>query len=392
MRKTKIIIFILIISIATIIFFSIRELLNNNLVSLNEDILIDDEYDEEETTSVYWRFEDPDEVAYWVAQKNGDWSDLPLTDVFREKYNEKDGVFGDMQFDKVEYNPYKYDGRDYPFEDYNYLVVTQGKKKTVYVFWLVPDGYDGFNDFEIMNVYQLTDEDGNEIDYREGITEKNFESQMHFLSEGGRREQSVGVTKKFHEKYPFFFVLFEHYSPFRFNPIEFIPEKSSWKKKEAYFVVNSVLECKKRYYKVKFTLDEKNFIDDVEVKSGNEAVYEGTNRYRSDKLLYNNSKWDGLEITNNYIEKFKMKSYNKDILNIDIDYSLDAECIDEPKGCEYLTKHRMKNGETSIYYVKYIMDEKGYVDDIICKKLDYDNIDLKEAAELYKKEHSKNTQ
>ena len=128
----------------------IIESINNSIIS-----------EIEETEERWWRtFDNHNELAYWVAVKNGDWSDLHLTSYFRSKYNEKDGIFGDMQFDKVEYRPY-HDGK-YPFEDFPYLVVTQGKKKTAYSYQLIDDMGDGYNDVEITNIYQLTDEDEKE--------------------------------------------------------------------------------------------------------------------------------------------------------------------------------------------------------------------------------------
>ena len=264
---------------------------------------IDNNKDEIETTERWWRtFEDFHELAYWVAIKNGDWSDLHLTDVFRKKYNEKDGIFGKMQFDKVEYRPY-HDGK-YPFEDFAYLVVTQGKKKTAYTFSLDPDSGDGYNDVMIGSVYTLTDEEGNEIDFREGITEKNFKSQMYSLAWGREDEQCVGVTEKFHSKYLYFLDIFEHYSPLTFNHIEFVPERSSWEKREAYFIVNSQLECKKRYYKVKFTLDNRGYLDDVKVNKVNEEEYDNNERDGGLHIFYLNSNWNGLNLTDNFRKKF----------------------------------------------------------------------------------------
>ena len=37
-----------------------------------------------------------------IAIKDGNWSNLLLTDNFKSKYNEKDGVLGKLQFDKIE--------------------------------------------------------------------------------------------------------------------------------------------------------------------------------------------------------------------------------------------------------------------------------------------------
>ena len=349
---------------------------------------IDNNKDEIETTERWWRtFENHNELAYWVAIKNGDWSDLHLTDVFRKKYNEKDGIFGDMQFDKVEYRPY-HDGK-YPFEDFAYLVITQGKKKTAYTYSLDPSSSgDGYNDVIIGDVYPLTDEKGNELDFRVGITEKNFFNKMDDLAWGHEEEQLVGVTDHFHKKYPYFLDLFIHYSPLTFNHIEFVPERSSWERKEAYFIVNSQLECKKRYYKVKFTLDNRGYLDDAKVNKVNDEEYVGNYDEIAAKLEYENSNWDELKITDNYRKKFNGQSYNPDIKKINIDYDVKSEYVEKGNYNEYLLQYTMQDGTTSVYHIKYIMDENGYIDDIECNKLNYDNIPIKEAKELYLKDHN----
>ena len=349
---------------------------------------IDNNKDEIETTDRWWRtFENHNELAYWVAIKNGDWSDLHLTDVFRKKYNEKDGIFGDMQFDKVEYRPY-HDGK-YPFEDFAYLVITQGKKKTAYTYSLDPSSSgDGYNDVIIGDVYPLTDEKGNELDFRVGITEKNFFNKMDDLAWGHEEEQLVGVTDHFHKKYPYFLDLFIHYSPLTFNHIEFVPERSSWERKEAYFIVNSQLECKKRYYKVKFTLDNRGYLDDAKVNKVNDEEYVGNYDEIAAKLEYENSNWDELKITDNYRKKFNGQSYNPDIKKINIDYDVKSEYVEKGNYNEYLLQYTMQDGTTSVYHIKYIMDENGYIDDIECNKLNYDNIPIKEAKELYLKDHN----
>ena len=68
----------------------------------------------------YIEYEDYNELALKLAEKNGDWSRYRLCENFRKKYNEKDGIFGKMQFDKVEYKPFH--AGKYPFEEYPYLV------------------------------------------------------------------------------------------------------------------------------------------------------------------------------------------------------------------------------------------------------------------------------
>ena len=382
MRK-KVIGSILILVIIMIVFILFMININNNMV--NDVEQIEDYSKIESTTRVYDRYSSS-EIALRVAQKNGDWSDLPLTDVFFEKYNEKDGIFGKMTFDKVEYRPYK-NGK-YPFEEYSYLVVTQGKKKTAYIYWLESDFEDGYNDMIITNTYTLTDENGNEIDFREGITEKNFTSQMIDLASGHEAEQLVGVTNKFHSKYHFFIDIFEHYSPLRFNRIDFIEEKSSWENKEVYFEVDSVLECKKRNYLVEFMLDDKGYLDDVVVHKVNEIEYEGNNKNCTSKIKYKNSNWDNLELTENFRKKFRAEiGIIPEIDNINIDIPIDSVSVNGD--IEYICCFSDKNNNKISYFVRYIDSNDNYLDDVICEKLPYINKTIGEVKELYLKDYAK---
>ena len=345
----------------------------------------DNNYYNDETTETikkFREFENHNELAYWVAIKNGDWSDLPLTDVFRKKYNEKDGIFGDMQFDKVEYRPY-HNGK-YPFEDFAYLVITQGKKKTAYTYSMDPDSGDGYNDIIIGSIYPLTDENGNELDFREGITKENFESQMYALAWGQEDEQLVGVTDAFHKKYPYFLDLFIHYSP-AYN-INFIEEKSSWEKKEAYFEVDGTYECIKRHYIVNFTIDSRGYLDDAKVKLVGEYPYAKTHlSHASLQLIYKNSNWEYLKLSDKFRDKYKNKiCLFDDIDNINIDniyYDFIDDDFDMIMRCEYLNK------TIKWFYIDYTYINKDYLDDVEILPIDYDGEDAEEAKKAYIKQY-----
>ena len=349
---------------------------------------IDNNKDEIETTERWWRtFENHNELAYWVAIKNGDWSDLHLTDVFRKKYNEKDGIFGDMQFDKVEYRPY-HDGK-YPFEDFAYLVITQGKKKTAYTYSLDPSSSgDGYNDVIIGDVYPLTDEKGNELDFRVGITEKNFFNKMDDLAWGHEEEQLVGVTDHFHKKYPYFLDLFIHYSPLGANEITFKSEKSSWEKKEAYFEVDSIYECIKRHYIVNFKIDSRGYLDDAKVKLVGEYPYDkGRLVEASSQVFYKKSNWNYLKLSDNFKNKYKDKEsvYESiDELNIDeitfgLFYNDDVNIL--------INKYKTKNGNNRWLCEKYTYINKDYLDDVEILPIDYDGEDAEEAKKAYIKQY-----
>ena len=46
--------------------------------------------------------EDPKPVMYEMCKKNGDWSIFPISDRTYEKYNEKDGLLGNIEYDSIE--------------------------------------------------------------------------------------------------------------------------------------------------------------------------------------------------------------------------------------------------------------------------------------------------
>ena len=379
-KAKNILVFAIIIILGLISFIVIS-------IKTSQNIAIEEtkEYEINENKIGFNSYEDTENLIMQIAIKDGNWSNLLLTDNFKSKYNEKDGVLGKIQFDKIEYKPYN-EGR-YSFEDRTYFVITQGLKKTAYTFNLI--GKNGYiDDIKYFEIFDLTDENGQELDARVTINNDNFTRIFHMLSRGGDDEKSVAVTSNFHRKYPYFLDLFIHYSPLTFNHIEFVPDRSSWERKEAYFIVNSQLECKKRYYKVKFTLDNRGYLDDVKVNKVNEEEYDGSSDEIAAKLLYENSNWDELQITENYRKKFNGQSYNTDIKRINIDYDANGEYIDKKNYNEYLLQYTMQDGTTSVYHIKYIMDENGYIDDIECNKLNYDNIPIKEAKELYLKDHN----
>ena len=102
----------------------------NNKIDSNKNIAINSMETNSESITIQNTSHTIIEIAELLLNKNSNWSDLPLSDSFIQKYNSNDGVLGKIEFDNVEIRPYK-DGK-YPFEDYAYFVVSQGKKKTAY--------------------------------------------------------------------------------------------------------------------------------------------------------------------------------------------------------------------------------------------------------------------
>ena len=376
MRRIVIVIFFIIMFAFS--FIIIRNNLNNNTsLSIDEKSDVVDEY---------VKFDDFNELGLKVAEKNGDWSKYHLSKSFLDKYNEKDGIFGDIQFDKVEYKPY-HNGK-YSFEDYSYLVLTQGKKKTAYIFTM-RNGADGY-DIIFGDTIELTDENGNELDARIVFDKDNYSSCFYSLSRGSEDERSIAVTDRFHRKYPYFLDLFEHYSPLEFNRIEFVSDKSSWDRKEAYFTVDSRLECIKREYEVKFTLDDSGYLDEAVVKCIKIEKYERESIIYpwSAYIFFINGNWTNLKMT----EKFKSKFNSKrgcfsQIDSIDVDkWTLNSDSIDS---YTHIMDYAFRDGTHRWYCEKYINDNEGNLDDVEYIPIEYYGIDIEEAKSIYLKEHNK---
>lgn len=337
------------------------------------------------------------ELIQKVCEKDGDWKNYPLTSNFLAKYNEKDGIFGDMQFDKVEVNPYK-EG-EYHFAYTSHIVVTQGLKKTAYIFYQQhskerensPKYEQGLEDVVITDIIPLTDEKGNKLDDRYVFNEKKkLRLVKNIIDVDKNLQDSVATTLHFRSKYPHFLDLFIHYSPLSFNKIKFIENESDLDNNIAIFEVDSILECKRRKYKVKLILDDKLYLDDCEVELLEETTYKGNSNDSSAKALYLNSNLENTNLTDDFIKELKSKgSYHEDINDIDIDYPSDEECINNVDYSEYIRNYKMKNGAINSYYVKYNIEKDGKFSNITSKRLEYQNMTAKEVAKIYLEEKNK---
>lgn len=335
----------------------------------------------------YIEYEDYNELALKLAEKNGDWSRYRLCENFRKKYNEKDGIFGKMQFDKVEYRPF-HDGK-YSFEEYPYLVVTQGSKKTAYMFSL----YEALNGYDIQwtDKIEITDENGNELEGKIKVDGDSFVRAMQMLAWGYEQEECIGKTEKFKEKYPYFLDLFIHYSPLEFNQITFLDELSSFEKNEAYFEVDSNLECKKRTYIVKLILDKFNFIDDADVKLINEVKYNKYEQSGGLYIFYKNSDWNDLWLTDSFKKKYNsLNGVFPEIDKLGNNFSFNTDfnmynqiSIDGIASINQIREFIINKNKCFYLYEVYIKDNK-YIDDVIYKKLPYDSsMTLEEVRNAY---------
>lgn len=386
-------IIILIIGFVSIILFKNEnkenKLIDNFETNENEDIYDEwsDEYfkryydlnnltNEEKTKINNWIQDGAQEVIGLLCQKNGDWSKLPISKDVREKYNEKEGILPEYEFNQVEVvEPVWPQG--YGAE----IIVTNDKERIKFYF-----SYDqidhAISNINVYDIIYLTDKDGNELNSGFAFDDKHIAQNFETWT-------NVGLTDKYIEKYGKELLnLFIHYSPLEYNPIGFDVRKSDLKNNMAFFTVTSVLECKKREYEVRYKLDENKYLDDVEVKLINEIEIEPDSKNSGTKAFYLNSCLDKANISNSFKMYLENNgSYNADIRDINVDISVDEVCLDQITYNEYIRCYKMKNGNINSYYVRYYELENGIIDKITSEKLEYVNMTAEEVKEVYLKDN-----
>ena len=393
----RICIIIMLIICATVLIIVHNKYNNMKKEMDNSIIIIDDEYSDEYFLNEYgltglnleekkriikWEIHGAYELVLLMCQKNGDWSKLPISKETRERFNEKDGLLKDYEFDTIEIDPttigkYEYDSP--PAQ----IILTKGNEKTkVYIDYRYYS--DGLSQVEIKDVIKIIDANGHRLN--EGFLFDEKHILMNFET-----WENVGLTDKYISNHGKELLnLFIHYSPLDYNPIGFDITKSRLENNMAYFTVTSFLECKEREYEVYYTLDKSNYLDDVDVKCVKERELEndGKNRYGSSNAFYKNSNI----YIDYYSEKFKKMlfekgSYFPDIDLVDINYEGNSKSITKNE-CIYCLQ--MKNGSINSYYIKFIMNDKAQIDDVIVKKLPYENMSAEEVKELYLKDLENN--
>lgn len=193
----------------------------------------------------------------------------------------------------------------------------------------------------------------------------------------------IAVSQNFRNKYETFLDIFIHYSPLEYNEIEL--KEIDIENKEAVFEVDSILECKKRTYDVKYILDDKQYLYDVEVELKEENKYKGDKNDQTAKILYKNSNWEKLELTNEFLSKYSSdKGVVPDIEEINVGIKIKEVYVDPQDYYQYIYEYKTKEGTPIYYYVNYICDEKDYIDDVEFIRLVYeDNMTLEEVREAY---------
>ena len=267
MRKIK---YISIIFFAIIIIFMAIIIKKHNKLKkinseLKKEVIVD--YEEMELRKKYYKGgEGVLELLLPLAEKNGNWEHYPLTRHFKDKFNEKDGVLGKIEFDKVEFCPYK-EG-EYPFSTYPHYVITKGKEKIVYQLdWSIDNdefGLRAIDDITLSEPIVFVDENGNELDTRLRCTEENWKEILMTLAHGNEEKyNSIAFTDKFNSQY---------------NSLNDLISKKTNESGACYGYKSNdfkskIAECYwytksgDKIVKIKFLLDDREYIDDIEVLS-----------------------------------------------------------------------------------------------------------------------------
>lgn len=274
-RKIKnITLIVLIIMVVSLIIFFRKVLLKNNDVNKNANKIskIEEKLTDEQIEK-YNSFNDKfygEGAIIRLVEKNGDWSDIPLTKHFREKYNEKDGILGNIQFDNVEYCPYE-EGT-YPFTRTSYFVITQGKKKTAYIYsediiHIDDEAFYYFDDITLSEPIVFVDENGNELDTRLRCTEENFKDIILTMMDNNKDLNSlVATTDSFKLKYNTLIDIFvNNFKPKGiYETSIYDNQKIDFENFSADFYWTS--DDNRKKYRIHFILDNKQYIDDVEIE------------------------------------------------------------------------------------------------------------------------------
>lgn len=191
---------------------------------------------------------------------------------------------------------------------------------------------------------------------------------------------NIAVSNNFREKYPYFLDIFIHYSPLEYNKI--ILKDLEIDNQIATFEVDSILECKRRTYDVKYMLDNKMYLDEIEVNLLREEIVDMSKAEKqSAYYIFQNSDWSKLPISNNFKEKFSSEKgvfFPLEIKQYNIDYiKKDNEYI-------YIYEFILQNNVKVFYSSVEVFNNKKLIDDVINEMLPYDSsMTLAEVRDAY---------
>ena len=277
--------------------------------------------------AVYMAKFETEKMVFELCKKDCDFDKYMVTENFKSKYNEKDGILGDVEYDSIEYSKEYKDGGAYDLE-YTNITITKSKLKKEFKIDYIPvdDFSKALNDINIFSKRELTNENGESVKLK--MDEDNWLNCIERLAFSD--DEEVGKSEKFIEEHPNFTGIFP-------NVISILPATKNaynieFVKNECDFE-NNMIVCNFRFdsmyvtkkIKIKYLLDDNRYLDNYKLEEIskvidgyiiklNESV---VNRNVIVRLLYNYN-LNMLPVTKNYISDNKLYNYfkEKDIIDV----------------------------------------------------------------------------
>ena len=258
--KAALIIFALtIIGILVIFIINLKKV--NNSATNNEYIV----------TNMLNMDDDFGKILRETAKKNGNWSNLPLSDNFKEKYTPIDGILKGDNYTNLYLMK---SGMNKAEQIVVFNVSHNFKEEEYYVHYTVNDKNE-LDDVEIVDKILRYDENGKEVIYKVSMDKDNYEFNISRLAYpfGGDRDPRdyINMTNNYIGKYYNGFIQISVADRITALPITKISDyDSSIVYLEIEYCIYNGDEIGDwygpMYYKIKYATDENLWLDDVEVE------------------------------------------------------------------------------------------------------------------------------
>lgn len=271
-KKKMIFLLLLVITLFLLVIF-----FNNNIKKINSNakLSMDTDY-----AKIIWSVAAKD--GQHMSKRALSWRDLPLSKKFIKKYGAGFGILNDNTVDLIDYTS------EFPKTDKNKQIVcidvVHGLKEEEYYVHYTLNDFNELDDVEIVEIKQITDEKGREIDEEENetisepITIENYISRFTYLTlhpyyewQNGAYDvwSIVSVTEEYFDKY-YTKGLIEDLFPGEIKTTE-ISQKSNFDQRIVY--VKACNDEIIKFYKIIFELDDHGSLNDYIVEEINELEY-----------------------------------------------------------------------------------------------------------------------
>ena len=270
--------------------------------------------------AVYMAKFETEKMVFELCKKDCDFDKYMVTENFKSKYNEKDGILGDVEYDSIEYSKEYKDGGAYDLE-YTNIIITKGKLKKEFKIDYIPvdDFSKALNDINIFSKRELTNENGESVKLK--MDKDNWLNCIERLAFSD--DEEVGKSEKFIEEHPNFTGIFPNIcdvipAASSIYSISFDESNSSFNKKTIVCNVHNRNLAITKMYKISYATNTEQYISEYKIEDLNMDIvdeYRGS-KYANDKDCVINSEivkrlittghdWSKLPLTNAFIKKFK---------------------------------------------------------------------------------------